>query len=160
MYSAAKETQAEKVLYLYDSQTYSGMMKLNGIKKGFSEKGKTLKTQVIQINGAPLSDLISRCLEILENNRFDCIFTSSDILAVAVLKASQSIGVSVPKSMKILSYNNSILAKCTTPTLSSIDSQVSLLAKHTFENINSLFNGEAPPTLQLIEASLVHRETF
>ncbi len=160
MYLTAKNIQEEKIVYLYDSETYSSLMKLNGLKKAFAETGKQLSTKMLKLNDLSLVELTATCVELLKNQHFDCILTASDNLAVAALKASQELGLSIPDQIKILGYNNSILSKCTTPALSSINSQITLLAQRTYDNIISFFNGETPPTVQFVEGTLVHRETF
>ena len=55
---------------------------------------------------------------------FDAVVTSDDSLAVGAVKYAYEHRIAIPEQLQIIGYNNSVLANCTEPELTSIDSKV------------------------------------
>jgi len=74
-------------------------------------------------------------------SRFDALITSSDMLAISAIKAINDYGLSVPKDISVVGYDNITLANYSTPTLSSITqdrlSAGTLLVEKLFELIKT-----------------------
>lgn len=59
---------------------------------------------------------------------FDAVVTSDDSLAVGAVKYAYEHRIAIPEQLQIIGYNNSVLANCTEPELTSIDSKVEQLS--------------------------------
>lgn len=58
---------------------------------------------------------------LLREDRPTAILVSDDILAVQLERVCMETGLSIPKDLSIISFNNSLLARLTSPQLTSID---------------------------------------
>ena len=147
------------LLYLYDSLTYSGRHKLAGYEKGVAEFG---------LDDTPaLTCRIPRSLEAAEQAvtalinqgvAFDAILTSEDMIAVAAQRAALRCG----KYINVVGCNNSILAECATPSLTSLDNRLESLCAAAVQIITSLREDKnaAVPAKTVFSACLVERESF
>ena len=154
---AAKNCQ--DILYIYDSFTYSGRHKLNGFRQGIREWRLTEKPELIQQIPRTLQDteaLIDRL--VADDIPFDAIVTSEDIFAVAAQRAALRHGKNIP----VIGCNNSILAQCATPTITSLDNKLTSLCNAAVHIVTELTGKEADsvPVRTEFSADLVERESF
>lgn len=149
-----------RILYLYTSQSYSGMNKLEGYK------------QALWANGLPVEDsMIHQCPKNMETARdillhlrsegvkFDTVITSDDSLAVGAVKYAHALGLSIPEELSIVGYNNSLLSRCTDPEITSIDSKVEALCTTTVNTLMGVFSGVNVPSRTTIASDLIKRNT-
>jgi len=143
----------KNLLFLYDVETYGSESKREGFLSAV-QSGKALM----------LPEDYDRAAEeiqsVLAEFSPDGIICSNDVLAAAALAAARRNGVSVPGQLKIVGHNNSLLAKCSFPALTSIDNGVEKLSAVTAENIARLFRGEKIEKIFKTEYELVRRESF
>ncbi|MDR2931993.1 MAG: LacI family transcriptional regulator [Oscillospiraceae bacterium] len=147
-----------RMLYLYDALTFSGMQKLDGFKTAHCDLGM-----------APDEALIIRCKRDIPSVRalvadmichgpaFDAVLAAEDILSIGVCKALAEAGVDVP----VIGFNNSILAQCATPELTSVDNRVAKLCAAAATMLEGLLEKRSDvPSKLILEAKLVRRSTF
>ena len=89
----------------------------------------------------------------------DSVITSDDSLAVGALKFALINHLSVPGDVSIVGYNNSILATCAEPELTSIDTKVEALCINTVNTLMRIFDGCNVPSKTTISADIVYRKT-
>lgn len=147
------------ILYLYDSLTYSGQHKLTGYKQGVLELG--LDTQPALIQKTPRTfEAVESMIHMLLKQKvpFDAILTSEDILAVAAQRIARRNNRCVP----VIGCNNSIIAECATPTLTSLDNQLDCLCETAIKTVIHLMQSNAPalPSKTVFDAKLIERESF
>ena len=146
-----------RILYLYDTLTYSGRQKLRGYREGCLSCGLPEKNQLIvktekrmekarETTGALLRDKV----------QFDAVLASEDLIAVGAQKALADAGVSVP----IIGFNDSILARCATPSLTSVDNMLESLCPAAVDLLMRVLEGKSVSGKILLSAHLVERETF
>jgi len=98
--------------------------------------------------------------ELYSNNiPFDAVVTSDDSLAVGAVKFAFEHSINIPSDLSIVGYNNSILANCTEPELTSIDSKVESLCVTAVISLMKVFNGGKVPERTVISADLIKRNT-
>ena len=163
VYGAASQLLSygrRRILYVYTSYSYSGVNKLEGYKDALKEKGI-----------APCSELIRQCPKDIEAARdlllslrnegleFDAVVTSDDSLAVGAVKYAHTAGISIPDELSIIGYNNSLLARCTDPEITSIDSKVEALCTTTINTLMGVFSGVNVPSRTTIASDLIKRKT-
>ena len=121
---------------------------------GIKENPALIQQVSLNLEGAEkaIENLVSR------NVPFDAIVTSEDILAVGAQRAALENGRYVP----VIGWNNSILATCATPTLSSIDNRLDSLCASAVQSMTQLLSGQDQPVPVRTEFSaiLVERESF
>lgn len=148
------------IVYLYTSTSYSGMNKLEGFAEALKNAGLALRPDYFHL----CTKNIERAREYL--NRlydaaipFDAVVTSDDSLAVGAVKFAYAHGIEVPNALEIIGYNNSVLANCTEPELTSIDSKVELLSVKAVSLLMAVLGGSCVPKLNTVSAELIKRNT-
>ena len=93
-----------------------------------------------------------------DNVFFDAIVTSEDLLAVAAQRAALKNGKIVP----IIGCNNSILAECSTPALTSLDNRLENLCTTAVHTVTQLMSEKSftVPSKTVFSAQLAERESF
>ncbi len=148
------------IVYLYTSTSQSGQNKLSGYKKALELNHLPLKNELIQLCNKDILRAKEYLNSLFANNiPFDAVVTSDDSLAVGALKFAYEHHIPVPQELSIVGYNNSILARCTEPELTSIDSKVEALCTTTVNTLMGVFNGSDVPSRTHITADLIKRNT-
>ena len=85
---------------------------------------------------------------------------SDDILAVALEQACARRGLSIPEDLSIVSFNNSLFARITSPQLTSIDiNSLQLGIEAASQLINHIENPNLLATKIIVPHSLIVRES-
>ena len=149
------------ILYMYDVESFSGLNKIAGFKEGISEAGLLLSPQNIIKCERTLEASKKAVNSALERGlRFSAVLTSEDVLAVGAMKAFSHKGIKVPEDVAVVGFNNSVLAECTTPSLSSIDNRIEQLCTAAVKTMLDVFEGKQIKKKQIYEGLLVYRESF
>lgn len=149
-----------KILYLYNTKSYSGIQKLNGYKNAITESQQTIDDNLIQSCNDSIGDSTTLLLNLYNNGtRFDAILTGEDILAVGAIKFAKKVGLSIPTDIGIIGYNNSLLASCCEPELTSIDNHVETLSITTVNTLMRVLEGHTVPNKTMISNDLIIRNT-
>ena len=129
------------MLYLYDSETYSGHMKLNGYQKGMKLYSDTEPTAV-QIRSSGTSSFyqtVDTVRGMLKDNTFDAVLTADDSLAVGAAKALAEAG---REPVPMIGFNNTILSRCATPEVSSVDNRIKQQCELTVQTLLNVLKGK------------------
>ncbi|MDO4490744.1 MAG: LacI family DNA-binding transcriptional regulator [Lachnospiraceae bacterium] len=127
----------QKILFLYNSDSFSARQKMAGYEAALSEAGYPIKGELkfkTKNNIEYTRDLL---LE-YKNLEFDSVVATDDAMAVGVLKYAKIKGISVPDELSVIGYNNSMLSVSCEPELTSIDSKLDILCKKTIHNMIQL----------------------
>ncbi len=147
------------ILYLYDRLTYSGQQKLKGYKAGLAEAGLPVNSKLTCMVSRTLHDAGAMIKKLQKDKvSFSAVIASEDILAIGAQKALVELGLSLP----VIGCNNSVLAECSTPSLTSIDNRLEVLCPAAVELITKIMNGEsdATPSKTIFPPLLVYRNSF
>lgn len=151
------------ILFLYNSNSYSGRKKLSGYRSAYDLRGLAAEDEFQQYYpgcrddvdsmNAFLSGLFEKGLI------FHAVIASEDILATAVLKFARQHGLSVPGELAIVGYNNSILARCCEPELTSVDNRLENICQQLVTTLIGTLNGNEMPQKTIFSSELVKRGT-
>lgn len=89
----------------------------------------------------------------------DAIFVASDAVAPGALKALQEAGVSVPKDIGIVSFNNTNFSEFANPPLSSVEVNLRENAKSAIFCMQFLWNGFRSPKKIVVPCELIDRNS-
>ena len=89
----------------------------------------------------------------------DGIFASNDIIAAQILQYCAGAGISVPKELKVVGYDDIDLASLCVPQLTTIRQPVEAICKCAVEQIVHAAKGETVPNNVTFPVELVVRET-
>ena len=147
MFSAAYEVTSalirrgkKRILFLYDSETFSAKQKMEGYERALSDAGYPVlgdlkfrtKNEIHHARDLMLA---------YKNLEFDSVFAVEDGLAVAALKYAKVKGISVPEELSVVGYNNSPLSVSCEPELTSVDSRIEQQCYIAVENIVKVLEG-------------------
>jgi len=148
------------MIYLYDVDTFSGMEKINGFKKGIQQNHLSISKHSILKVTKDIQGAYTAIKNLLEQKQpFSAVLTSDDILAVGAMKALREAGISVPNDCAVVGYGNSIISECTTPALTSIDSKVEATSSQAANLLADVLEEKNMPNKTIIVPELVIRET-
>lgn len=156
-----KEKGYDRILYLYDSNTFSGMAKLNGFKLGLLKNELPNNPDYIIKTERSIHSAEAAVTSALEKGlSFNAVMTSEDILAAGAMKAATAQGLRIPQDLAVIGFNNSLIAECTTPTLSSVDNKIENLCSLGCKMLMDVLDGKKVPNKMLISCDLVTRESY
>lgn len=147
----------QRILYLYDATTSSGVQKRTGYQDGLEAAGIPFSDALclrVEKNIQAAQQAVARLLQ--EGVAFDAVVASEDLLAIGAQKALAESG----KQLPIIGFNNSLLAECAAPTLTSVDNMLDTLCPLAAGLLERLLNGQEVPQKTVVSAKLVERETF
>lgn len=154
----------KNILYLYNSNSYSGMKKLAGFKNAFESTGLPLNKRLIQFCPVSRED-VAGCTKFTESilasdPAIDAVVASEDMLAISALKAAKFMGRSIPEDIAIVGYNNSILTTMCDPELSSIDNKLEPLCEQLVIILMGVLEGREIPRKIEYSGELILRGTI
>lgn len=151
------------ILYLYDSSSYSGTKKLSGYRAAMQSCGVKDFEQLIHCyNGR--TDHIPSIASFIEKTAdrgipFHGVIASDDSLAMGALKYAQRRKLAVPRDLAIIGYNNSMLATCCIPELTSVDNRLEDLTHRLVQTLLGVLAGEEAPAESVFAGRLIKRDT-
>ena len=153
----------QNVLYFYNSDSYSGKKKLAGYLNGIRAAKITQDEQLLQFYGKHHEDIPGMAEQLLElwnkGIRFEGIITSDDELALGAVKFAKRAGLKIPEELSVIGYNNSMLATCSDPEISSIDIRLEKLCQHLTSSLMRALEGEELPKRAVFSGELIERQT-
>lgn len=147
-----------KIMFLSDTDTVSTNLKRKGCKDALAAAGLELAADV-SVGQANRIDQTRDYLLRLSKLDVDGIFASNDALAVGALKYAKSRGLSVPEELCVVGYNNSEIAVCCDPELSSVDGRESRLCQVVIDSMKLRFSGRSLNGRVNAKGYLIHRGT-
>ena len=133
----------EKILFMYDSESFSARQKLAGYEAALQDAGYPV---LGNLKFKTKNDIEYTKNMLFEYNKvldFDSVLATDDGIAVGAVKYAKIKGLSIPDELSITGYNNSILALCSDPELTSVDSKLGVMCRKTVERMIELLENEA-----------------
>ena len=151
----------KNILYLYNSNSYSGLKKLAGFQNAMLTHDIPLKKELQQCFKGSHEDIdgVKNFVEGIYKKgiKFDGIVTSDDFLAVGAMNFARANNISVPKELQIIGYNNSILTLCSEPDISSIDNRLEDMCIQLVKTLIGTLSQNEMPQKTIFSGELVKR---
>lgn len=148
----------KRILFLYNSNSYSASEK----KRGYEDALKAHNIPVLEEMEIFGQNKVLKVRDMLLKRKqkdFDAVLATDDGLAVGALKYVRELGYSVPQEVNIIGFNDSELAVCCEPELSSVDNRGELLCSIIVESMNQLLTGHSIQQKKVVPCYLVKRKT-
>lgn len=161
MYDAVSRLADEgrkRILFLYDSNSYSALEKMQGYEDALRDNGLHVE-ESLKIYMKNKIQKVRDFLFVQENLEFDAAVATEDGLAVGVVKYVRQKGYSIPEDVSIIGYNNSELAVCCEPELSSVDSRGEALCRTAVDTMMTLLKGKNVKHKIVVPCKLVKRRS-
>lgn len=153
----------DKVLYLYNSQSYSGLKKLSGYQAAMLQDNLEFKREYMQFyqgereNIDAIADFLTELAD--TGLSFNSVIASDDILAMGTMKYSKRRKLRIPEEFAIIGYNNSLLTACCEPPLTSVDNRLQTLCNQLVKTLMGVLSGNEMPQKVIFSGELIKRGT-
>lgn len=147
----------DDILYLYDVLTFSGCIKISGYKDGLQKSDLPFQ-DALMVKVPKFIDAVAAKVTELRNAglNFSAVMASEDLLAIGAIKALQNLGLTMP----VIGFNNSILAQCSSPALTSVDNMLDTLCPTAVHILVDILENKTVPQKIVISSKLIERDTF
>lgn len=166
MYEATLQMIAggvKDIVYFYNSVSYSGKQKLAGWRAAMEERGLLTQAGQLQYYHGSHEDIpaMTKQLKRLHDTGFPFhgVIAADDNLALAAVKYARLMNYAVPRDFCAIGYNNSVLASCCEPELTSIDNKLETLCQHLVNTLMGTLNGSEMPKKTVFSGEIVKRGT-
>ncbi len=154
----------DQILYLQNADTYSSTKKLTGFQTALIQWNKLANPDYLAYYRGQKEDLdaISKFIEehISEKNiPVNAILASDDILAHGAYKYLKRNGKRIPEDVAVIGYNNSLLAHCSAPELSSVDNKLETLCDQLSKTLVQVLSEREMPLKTIISGELILRDS-
>lgn len=114
----------------------------------------------VEVGSIPKEDMEQICSMLEHPQRPTAVVVSDDILAVALERVCIRMGLSIPKDLSIVSFNNSLFARLTSPQLTSVDvNSFQLGIEAASQMINHIENPNLLATKIIVPHGLIERDS-
>ena len=149
--------QRRRILLLHSTATYSCHHKIQGYTDAYAAYGLPIDPAlIVAVDNDP--DAVNACIKrlLVQRVTFDAVIGTEDMLALGAQKALQRTGLSMP----IIGFDNSHIARCCTPELTSVDGNTQTLCDTGLALLDDLLEKKPAPSRTLLPMSLVERNTY
>ena len=148
------------ILYFYNSDSYSGKRKLSGYLAAMEEHGLSPLQEFYEGSHEDIPAMAHRLKTLYADGvSFHGVIASDDSLALAAVKYGVETGHSLPDDLSVIGFNNSLLATCCQPELTSIDNKLETLCQHLVDTLMGVLAGDRMPRKTVLSGELVKRGT-
>lgn len=148
------------ILYFYNSNSYSGKHKLAGYQAAMEEAGLPSMTHYYAGSHEDIPAMRDSLVNAAAKGcAFHGLIAADDSLALAAVKYAKQQKLSIPRDLSVIGYNNSILAYCCEPELTSIDNKLETLCQQLIDSLMGVLSGKDIPKKILFSGELIKRGT-
>ena len=127
----------KKILFMYNAESFSARQKMKGYEAALIDAGYPVRGDLKFYTQNDINYARDMLL-VRQDLNFDSVVATEDALAIAALKYAKVKGIRIPEDLSVSGYNNSDLARCCEPELTSVDSKVAVLCSSTVANMMAL----------------------
>ncbi len=163
MYEATKymiTSGVKDILYFYNSDSYSGKRKLSGYLAAMEEQGLKPMQEFYRGSHEDIPAMTERLKALRQSGTsFHGVIAADDSLALAAVKYAGKMNLCLPDDLSVIGFNNSMLATCCQPELTSIDNRLEPLCQHLIDTLMGVLAGNEMPRKTVLSGELVKRGT-
>lgn len=146
-------------IFLYRADSFSGIRKKEGFLKGMESERLTCSSEQVVMCRGSVKETQSLLLDLHKRLPFDAVLASDDELAIGAVKFAKAAHLTIPDDLSIVGYNNSMLAICCDPELTSIDNRLEYLCNTSVSLLMNLLDRKSAPDKTMVSADIIIRET-
>jgi LacI family transcriptional regulator len=146
----------KRIAYLGFSKSRRDEERLGGIRECLDTAG--LSVTVFNADSPSLAEGERLCSSIvLGSNPPDALICYNDLMALGFMKEAASLGVSVPRDISVVGFDNIPYGKYVTPALTTVDLQSERMGASAMEKLLAVIRGEEVDKLTKIAPQLILR---
>jgi DNA-binding LacI/PurR family transcriptional regulator len=148
------------LVYLQDADSYSARSKVEGFKWGMQKHNKAVGDyNIIRVKKGFNGGYEGIDMLLSKGCSFDGVVCGDDMTAVGVLKSLKRHNIKVPEEVAVTGFNNSVLALCSEPSLTSVDSMIEEMGRNAVRIFSMVMDGEEVQSVTVIKPVLCERES-
>ncbi|CAH0274613.1 HTH-type transcriptional regulator DegA [Massilia sp. Bi118] len=148
----------KRIAYLSFSKSRRDEERLGGIRECLDAAGMSLT--VFNGDSPSLAEGERLCSSIvLGSNAPDALICYNDLMALGFMKEAANLGVSVPRDISVVGFDNIPYGKYVTPALTTVDLQSERMGASAMEKLLAVIRGEEVEKLTKIAPQLVLRSS-
>jgi LacI family transcriptional regulator len=145
-----------RIAYLGFSKSRRDEERLGGIRECLDAAGMPLS--VFDADSPSLAEGERLCSSIvLGSNPPDALICYNDLMALGFMKEAASLGVSVPRDLSVVGFDNIPYGKYVTPALTTVDLQSERMGASAMEKLLAVIRGENVDKLTKVAPQLILR---
>ena len=153
-----KEKGHQDILYVKDTDTYSGEKKKSAFKETMARLGLPISNKRIFSTYRSFEGGIAAVKEIIASGiPFSAIIFGDDFTAAGGLSALKKAGYTVPKDVAIIGYNNTQISVCCHPQLTTVDNKTDIMGSLSVKLLQTVLEGKETTRLLSVTPELVVR---
>jgi len=138
------------------------LARFNGYKKALSKNGLSFNKNLVyegNFTDFNTKETLEKILRCKEDVKFDALVAANDMMALGAIQHLQSIGVNVPKDVKVVGFDNSDVAFLSRPKISSINQDVVALGNKAAQVAMGLVGEQKTPKVSYSPLDLIYRQS-
>ena len=146
----------ERIAYLGFSKSRRDEERLGGIHECLDAAG--LELMVFDADAPSLAEGERLCSSIvLGARRPDAVICYNDLMALGFMKEAANLGVSIPRDLSVVGFDNIPYGKYVTPALTTVDLQSERMGATAMEKLLAVIRGEEVEKLTKVAPQLILR---
>lgn len=144
------------------SHSPAGAARLHGYRAALEEAGITFDPGIVRATDFDYDEALAGALHILRSpDRPTALFAASDAQAMGVLEAARQCGLSVPRDLAVMSFDDSLVAAMACPPLSAVRQPFEELGHEATRVLIQLAEGRPPasPRIELATQLVLRAST-
>ncbi|MDL2207057.1 LacI family transcriptional regulator [Eubacteriales bacterium OttesenSCG-928-N13] len=147
---------SKRPAYLYHIPSYGSERKKAGFERALLASGIAASPDHAQLISIPSSaDALDQFMQ--GHPDVDGVLVSDDALGVAMLKCAMRHNLRVPDDLMIVGYNNSGMASCCEPELTSVDNKLESMCTQTVSALMGVLDGQELPRTVIFSGDIIER---
>ena len=150
------------IIAMHNQKSTSAKERLKGFKDALKKNSISFdaKQHLLSVD-VRCSEFETKLLSFLKKNpSTDGIFSINDLIALELMLHLKKNHIDVPQKIKLIGFDDTASGQYTTPTLSSVKQNTTLIANHAVETLLELINNKGELGRQIVvPVSLVLRES-
>lgn len=148
----------KRIAYLGFSKSRRDEERLGGIRECLDAAG--LPLTIYDAEAPSLAEGERLCSSIvLGSGRPDALICYNDLMALGFMKEAANLGVSIPRDISVVGFDNVPYGKYTTPALTTVDLQSERMGATAMDKLLAVIRGEPVERLTKIAPQLILRES-
>jgi DNA-binding LacI/PurR family transcriptional regulator len=142
------------------NRAFVSQQRFAGYRKALSEANIALQWEYV-IDGAFDEEVAyDATLKLLnEHTEITAIVCASDLMALGVMKAAKTLGLSIPSDLSVTGYDDIILASYVSPTLTTVAQDKYLMGQKATRLLAELLEGHTNERKVIVETEIKKRES-
>jgi len=142
------------------NQAFVSQQRFAGYRKALNEANIALQWEYV-IDGAFDEEVAyDATLKLLnEHTEITAIVCASDLMALGVMKAAKTLGLSIPSDLSVTGYDDIILASYVSPTLTTVAQDKYLMGQKATRLLAELLEGHTNERKVIVETEIKKRES-